>query len=168
MKAVVSEKAKVVILTGASSGIGEATARHLSRLGHHLFIGARRLERLTALEAELRAKGGNIDAMALDVTRPEDLQRIVASGAGNRLCHRTTLWRGYQRTYSPSYGQSSLTVNVFSSIRSVHVRTKRFFHVHVFCWPCCYRHRCRQRYRPGDRRTVASPGSTHRRGWPGR
>ncbi|WJY15153.1 SDR family oxidoreductase [Pectobacteriaceae bacterium CE90] len=78
MEAVVSEKAKVVILTGASSGIGEATARHLSRLGHHLFIGARRLEKLTALEAELRAKGGNIDAMALDVTRPEDLQRIVA------------------------------------------------------------------------------------------
>ncbi|MEH2920976.1 SDR family oxidoreductase [Samsonia erythrinae] len=78
MKPVASEAAKVVILTGASSGIGEATVRHLSRQGHHLFIGARRLERLTALQAELRSEGANIDVMALDVTRPEDLQRIVA------------------------------------------------------------------------------------------
>ena len=46
MKTVVSETSKVVILTGASSGIGEATARHLSRKGHHLFIGARRIEKL--------------------------------------------------------------------------------------------------------------------------
>ncbi|MEQ4953397.1 SDR family oxidoreductase, partial [Klebsiella oxytoca] len=78
MKTVVSETSKVVILTGASSGIGEATARHLSRKGHHLFIGARRIEKLTALATELRATGGNIDAMAIDVTRPEDLQRIAA------------------------------------------------------------------------------------------
>ena len=52
MKTVVSETSKVVILTGASSGIGEATARHLSRKGHHLFIGARRIEKLTALATE--------------------------------------------------------------------------------------------------------------------
>lgn len=58
MKAVVSETSKVVILTGASSGIGEATARHLSRKGHRLFIGARRIEKLTALATELRAMGG--------------------------------------------------------------------------------------------------------------
>lgn len=58
MKTVVSETSKVVILTGASSGIGEATARHLSRKGHHLFIGARRIEKLTALATELRATGG--------------------------------------------------------------------------------------------------------------
>lgn len=57
MEAVVSEKVMVVILTGASSGIGEATARHLSSKGHHLFIGARRMEKLTALATELRAMG---------------------------------------------------------------------------------------------------------------
>lgn len=57
MKTVVSETSKVVVLTGASSGIGEATARHLSRKGHHLFIGARRIEKLTALATELWARG---------------------------------------------------------------------------------------------------------------
>ena len=65
------------MLTGASSGIGEATARHLAQ-GHHLYIGARRLDRLTALQDELRAEGGHVEAMALDVTRQEDLQTIVA------------------------------------------------------------------------------------------
>lgn len=83
MEAVVSEKVMVVILTGASSGIGEATARHLSSKGHHLFIGARRMEKLTALATELRAMGGNVDAMAIDVTQPEDLQRIAARALEN-------------------------------------------------------------------------------------
>lgn len=73
-----SESAKVIVLTGASSGIGEATARHLTRLGHRLVIGARRLERLLALQDALRAEGGDVVAMALDVTRLDDVQRMVA------------------------------------------------------------------------------------------
>lgn len=78
MQSTTSGIAKVVLLTGASSGIGEATARHLARLGHHLFIGARRIERLTALQNELRAEGYHVDVILLDVTRLEDLQRMVA------------------------------------------------------------------------------------------
>lgn len=70
--------AKVIVLTGASSGIGEATARHLARQGHHLYLGARRLERLTALQAELRAESGRVEVMAVDVTRLDDVQAIVA------------------------------------------------------------------------------------------
>ncbi|MFP9230809.1 SDR family oxidoreductase [Pectobacterium cacticida] len=78
MSSTTSDAAKVVILTGASSGIGEATARHLARQGHHLYIGARRLDRLTALQDELRTEGCHVEVMQLDVTRLEDLQAIVA------------------------------------------------------------------------------------------
>lgn len=78
MKLTVLGDPKVIILTGASSGIGEATARYLARQGHFLYIGARRLERLIKLQTELRAEGCKVVAMDLDVTRLEGLQRIVA------------------------------------------------------------------------------------------
>lgn len=64
---------KIILLTGASSGIGEATARRLVAEGHQLVIGARRLARLEALREEL----GNIDCLSVDVTQPEDLQKMA-------------------------------------------------------------------------------------------
>ncbi|WP_313276059.1 SDR family oxidoreductase [Kosakonia cowanii] len=64
---------KTILLTGASSGIGEATARRLVQAGHHLVIGARRIERLQALRDEL----GNIDCLAIDVTQAEDLAKMA-------------------------------------------------------------------------------------------
>ncbi|OWU61342.1 oxidoreductase, partial [Staphylococcus aureus] len=73
----ISPDAKVILLTGASSGIGEATARHLARMGHHPVIGARRTERLAVLQKELRAEGCEVDTVELDVTRLEGLQRMV-------------------------------------------------------------------------------------------
>lgn len=69
---------KVIVLTGASSGIGEATARHLAQMGHHLVIGARRTGRLKALQEELSVQGIHVDALALDVTQLADVQRIAA------------------------------------------------------------------------------------------
>lgn len=68
---------KVILLTGASSGIGEATARLLSKQGHRLVIGARRTERLAALAHDLRSEGGSVEYRALDVTRGEDLQAFA-------------------------------------------------------------------------------------------
>src|SRR5690606_18003510 len=68
---------KVILLTGASSGIGEATARHLSLLGHRLIMGARRTERLSKLCSELREQNAAVDALALDVTQLQDFQRMV-------------------------------------------------------------------------------------------
>lgn len=67
------KNSKVILLTGASSGIGEATARLLAREGHKLVIGARRTERLQALSEAF----SNIDYLAVDVTRPEDLQKMA-------------------------------------------------------------------------------------------
>jgi NADP-dependent 3-hydroxy acid dehydrogenase YdfG len=68
---------KVVAITGASSGIGEATARLLAERGAAVVLGARRADRLDKLAEEIRESGGRAVAVATDVTRPEDLRRLV-------------------------------------------------------------------------------------------
>jgi NADP-dependent 3-hydroxy acid dehydrogenase YdfG len=68
---------KVVIITGASSGLGEATARALAKLGAILVLGARRLERLETLVAEINSNGGLAVALATDVTDHQQVQRLV-------------------------------------------------------------------------------------------
>jgi len=70
---------KVVAITGASSGIGAATARHLASLGAAVVLGARRTDRLERLVAEIEAAGGKAAAIRVDVTRPEDLHSLVKS-----------------------------------------------------------------------------------------
>src|SRR5665213_549914 len=68
---------KVVVITGASSGIGESTARHLSAKGANLVLGARRLDRLEKLAAELRGAGGKVEVLTTDVTRRQDVAALV-------------------------------------------------------------------------------------------
>jgi NADP-dependent 3-hydroxy acid dehydrogenase YdfG len=63
---------KIILVTGASSGIGEATARLLGAAGARLVIGARRTDRLETLAAEIRASGGTVEVRALDVTDRAD------------------------------------------------------------------------------------------------
>ena len=69
--------AKVILVTGASSGIGEAIVRLLSTQGHRLVIGARRTDRLAMLADSLRAQGGLVDYRSLDVTRREEMQAFA-------------------------------------------------------------------------------------------
>ncbi|MBF8635141.1 SDR family oxidoreductase [Pseudomonas fulva] len=68
---------KVVVITGASSGIGEATARLLAGKGASVVLGARRIDRLHAVANELRLAGGTADVQALDVTRLDSMQSFV-------------------------------------------------------------------------------------------
>ena len=70
-------KNKVIAITGASSGIGEATARLLAEKGARVIVGARRVDRLTALGDEIRSAGGEAWSQALDVTRLEDVEAFV-------------------------------------------------------------------------------------------
>lgn len=73
-------KDKVVVITGASSGLGEATARHLAALGARVVLGARRLQRLEAIAADIRGVGGQVVCVQTDVTRLADVQALVAAG----------------------------------------------------------------------------------------
>ena len=68
---------KVVVITGASSGLGEATARHLADLGAIVVLGARRVERIQALANELTGRGAKALAIATDVTQRNQVQRLV-------------------------------------------------------------------------------------------
>jgi NADP-dependent 3-hydroxy acid dehydrogenase YdfG len=69
---------KVVAITGASSGIGEGTARLLAKRGAAVVLGARRTERLDELVQDIRDHGGEAVACATDVTIRDDLERLVA------------------------------------------------------------------------------------------
>lgn len=73
-----SNEQKVVLITGASSGIGEATARLLAHSGLHVVLGARRTDRLEKLVSDIRAEGGSAEYRALDVTSLEDTQSFIS------------------------------------------------------------------------------------------
>lgn len=73
-----AKTSKIVLITGASSGIGEATARLLAKNGATVLLGARRTERLDRIVAGIVAAGGIAEARALDVTRREDVQAFAA------------------------------------------------------------------------------------------
>lgn len=72
-----TQASKVILITGASSGIGEATARHLVRQGHRVVLGARRIERLQTLAEELARERGRVAYRALDVTRLDQMQAFA-------------------------------------------------------------------------------------------
>ncbi|KZB69398.1 SDR family oxidoreductase [Thalassospira povalilytica] len=68
---------KTVIITGASSGIGEATARLLASRGAKVVLGARRTERLDQIVTEIEAAGGTAMARSVDVTNADSVEALV-------------------------------------------------------------------------------------------
>ena len=70
-------KNKVIIITGASSGIGNSTAKILAAKGAKLVVGARRTDRLEALQKEITEDGGEIIISKLDVTQKSDCDSLV-------------------------------------------------------------------------------------------
>ena len=76
-------KDKVVVITGASSGIGEATALLLAERGAKVVLGARGSERLEALAVRIAEAGGEAASAPTDVRRREDLSALVKLACGN-------------------------------------------------------------------------------------
>ena len=83
---------KVIVITGASSGLGEAAARHLAARGATVVLGARRADRIQALADELAKAGGKALAVETDVAQRDQVRRLVVlsascgTHAGNTTC----------------------------------------------------------------------------------
>ncbi|WP_057937777.1 SDR family oxidoreductase [Algoriphagus resistens] len=74
---------KVVVITGASSGLGEAAAKNLADMGAVVVLGARRAERIERLVEEIQAKGGKGLAVATDVTKRNQVKKLVDSAVAH-------------------------------------------------------------------------------------
>src|SRR5947209_3606304 len=77
---------KIVVITGASSGLGEATARLLSAEGATVVLGARRVDRLQSLADELTKRGGKALIVATDVTDRAHVKRLVDAAVETYGC----------------------------------------------------------------------------------
>ncbi|MEU1585757.1 SDR family oxidoreductase [Micromonospora sp. NPDC005710] len=114
----------VAIVTGASSGIGAATARRLAAEGFHVLAAARRAERLTDLVAEITAAGGQATAVTCDVTSDESVARLAeaasaAPGPVTLLVNNAGGARGLDPVESGSVAdwQWMYDVNVLGTLR---------------------------------------------------
>jgi NADP-dependent 3-hydroxy acid dehydrogenase YdfG len=76
---VLSLQGKIVAITGASGGIGAATARPLAQRGAAVVLAARSSDRINAIAQDIREAGGRAGTCVIDVTKAEDLQRLVSS-----------------------------------------------------------------------------------------
>jgi NADP-dependent 3-hydroxy acid dehydrogenase YdfG len=72
-------KGKIVVITGASSGMGETAAKHLATLGATVVLGARRADRIEKLAKDIQDTGGKALAIATDVTRRDQVKKLIDS-----------------------------------------------------------------------------------------
>lgn len=72
---------KVIVITGASSGLGESTARHLAKLGASVVLGARRKNRLDAIVRDIQTDGGKAIAVSVDVTNRAEVEALAQKAA---------------------------------------------------------------------------------------
>ncbi|MET8094762.1 SDR family oxidoreductase [Micromonospora sp. NPDC005220] len=114
----------VAIVTGASSGIGAATARRLAAEGFHVLAAARRADRLTDLVAEITAAGGQATAVTCDITSDESVAHLAevaaqAPGPVTLLVNNAGGARGLDPVESSSVAdwQWMYDVNVLGTLR---------------------------------------------------
>jgi NADP-dependent 3-hydroxy acid dehydrogenase YdfG len=117
---------KVVFVTGASSGIGEALVRQAAHEGAAVVLAARRLERTTRLAAEIEAAGGRALAVPCDVTRDGELESAVARALERfgrldvAVANAGFSVNGRLADLSVENFRSQFETNVFGLVRTVH------------------------------------------------
>lgn len=118
MKRVPSWQGKTVLITGASSGIGEAAARLLSGRGLHVLLTARRVDRLEALADEIIRAGGRAGVIPADLSVEEERQRLAeavmeSAGCPDALINNAGFgWYGYYHDMPWETAQKMIRVNV--------------------------------------------------------
>jgi NAD(P)-dependent dehydrogenase (short-subunit alcohol dehydrogenase family) len=116
---------KVAIVTGATQGIGHATALRLGAEGARVVLVARGRERLDAVAAEVRAAGGAAHAVAADVSRAEDCTRVIAEavaafgGADILVNNAGTSAVGPFEAATDAIWQADLDLKLFAAIRLI-------------------------------------------------
>ena len=86
-----SLRGKVVLITGASSGFGEDTARLFAKEGYKVVLAARRLEKLQELASAIQSQGGQVIAVPVDVNQKAEMDVIVPA---NMACERLPIHCG--------------------------------------------------------------------------
>ncbi len=107
-------KDKIAVITGASSGIGAATARQLAKMGMRVILVARRLERLLGLQAEIESAGGKAEVAAADLRSEEERERVFEQvGEADVLVNNAGFgWYGYFHEMNWETAREMLQVNV--------------------------------------------------------
>ena len=131
---------RVVVITGASSGIGRATALRLARDGAAVVMCARRADRLEAAAAEVRAAGGEALPIIADVTRADEVRRLVDSAVERfehidvMVCNAGFGIAGAIDDITPDQMQKLVDVNfmgTYHAVRAVLPMFRRRNHGHV-------------------------------------
>jgi NADP-dependent 3-hydroxy acid dehydrogenase YdfG len=123
---------KVVAITGASAGIGRATALRLARDGASVAICARRADRLEQVADEIRRAGGRALAVPADVTKPDDMRRFVDAAAREfgaldvMMCNAGYGLYGEIDHVSPEQMQRIMDVNFFGTFHAARAALTTF------------------------------------------
>ena len=113
---------KIAVITGASSGIGAATARNLARHGLKVILVARRQERLEQLAGEIRLSGGQAEIISADLSQESERERVFAQveaeyGQVDVLVNNAGLgWYGYGTEMPWTIASEILQVNVSAAV----------------------------------------------------
>ena len=112
---------KIAVITGASSGIGEATARRLASAGLQVTLVARRVERLLKLKKEIEASGGKAKVIAADLSLEADRSRVFetvqAGGGADVLINNAGFgWYGYYKNMPWETAREMLQVNIGAAV----------------------------------------------------